>query len=60
MAMLSVKMIDGSRYDTEEPLEIRNDNWITIHAVSRKGLCKVVRLNPAHIVSISEVSDDRI
>lgn len=57
---LSVKMIDGSRYDTEEPIEIRNDNWIAIQVVTRQGLHKVVRLNPAHIVSITEVQDDQL
>lgn len=58
--MISIKMIDGSRYDTDEPLEMRNDNWITINAMTRQGIHKVVRLNPKHMVSITEVQDDQL
>lgn len=58
--MLSIKMIDGSRYDTDQPLEMRNDNWITIQAMTRYGVYKRVRLNPKHMVSITEVQDDQL
>ena len=59
MATISIKMIDGSRYDTDEPLDVQPNNWITIRA-DHKGKSKRVRLNPAHIVTITEVDDDRI
>ena len=51
--MISIKMIDGSRYDTTEPIVIRDDNWITLRTGD-----KTVRLNPAHIVSITERSEN--
>ena len=47
--MISIKMIDGSRYDTTDAVVVRADNWVMIRTEE-----KVIRLNPAHIVSITE------
>lgn len=45
--MISFKMVDGSRYDTDEPV-IESDGWTVIEVGG-----KVVMLNPAHVVSVT-------
>ena len=52
--MISFKMDDGSRYEVEDMFPQYDSNgWLVII-----GKEKTIRLNPRHIVTITEAGDD--
>ena len=53
--IISIKMDDGSRYDTNDPTPNYDGNkWLVLDSGD-----KTVRLNPRHIVSITEVREEK-
>ena len=54
--MISIKMVDGTRYDTDNHSPDYDENhWLMIYSKN-----KVAHLNPAYIVSITEVGNDKL
>ena len=51
--MISIKMIDGTRYDTNEIVD-GNGTWVVVQDKD-----KTVYLNAEHIVSITEKGEGR-